>query len=728
MGANIVVATLLVVAQTPSPDSTTPPYSSPDVQHLVERAMARRHAGDSAVADYRARIHYRLTVALGRRRWAQAPAAAVEEQVADVQWQRPNDLRVDVVGRRSLARSQDLQLSSVWDRPWFVPRAVDDSVRIFSDEFPATGALHPLAATGPEWYRYTLSSGLSVAPGQGRALRLLRVDVTPRRTGPALIAGQMWIDSATADVVRLTFRYVGTGLWVKPDGTTRSDSSSARRRNAFANQIVSIDADLEYGLQDARYWMPHRQVILGRVRIPVVSDLVIPFSAVTTFEDFEINTGRPVAFELPLPAEGDSIGRRETREARRDSLRAERRRGDRRAADSLRSWNYADRWGGGRYELHRPSNDSLGRFRGWADSLSLEADPVDARRARAAEADLAHLAESLPDSLTGIRARGIAFERLTDAFRYDRVQGYSLGLGYRVRMPVSFAALYGTARYGFSDDRVTGRLSLIRDAPEGRLVLSGYRDVTNVDPFAPAHGIGNTLNAIFVAHDDGDYALGHGAGASYETSLHTGLELNLGVRYERQTTVTTAASSGVNDFLGGSGVFPPNAAVDPGHFAGGHARLSGTGAFRWHLAADVIGGEGTTTGRLYGELRRGVGRRRGLTVRLKGGVATSPTLRQSAFRLGGIGTVRGQDYGVRRGQAFWAAQVDVTPVPGRLRPVLFVDAGQAGRAGSLFSGRMLAGAGVGLSVFGGLLRFDLSKSITPDRGRVRFDILVQGVR
>ncbi len=353
---------------------------------------------------------------------------------------------------------------------------------------------------------------------------------------------------------------------------------------------------------------------------------------------------------------------------------------------------------------------------------------MDARRARAAESDLARLAERLPDSLTGTRAHGIAYERLTDAFRYDRVQGYSLGLGYRVRVPVSFAALYGTVRYGFSDDRVTGRLSFIRDAPEGRLAVSGYRDVTNVDPFAPAHSIGNTLNAIFVAHDDGDYVLAHGAAVSYETSIRTGLELNLGVRYERQTTVATAAASGVNDFLGGSGLFPENGPADPGHFVGGSARLSGTGAFRWHLAADVLGGEGTTTGRLYGELRRSVGRRRGLTARLKAGVATSPTLRQSAFRLGGIGTVRGQEYGVRRGQAFWAAQLDVTPVPGRLRPVLFVDAGQAGGAGSLFAGRMLAGAGVGLSVFGGLLRFDLSKSITPDRGRVRFDIVVQGAR
>ena len=75
-----------------------------------------------------------------------------------------------------------------------------------------------------------------------------------------------------------------------------------------------------------------------------------------------------------------------------------------------------------------------------------------------------------------------------------------------------------------------------------------------------------------------------------------------------------------------------------------------------------------------------------------------PTPRQSEFRLGGIGTVRGHGYGERRGQAFWATQVDVAPVKGRLRPVLFVDAGQAGGAEGLLSGKIMAGAGVGLHV------------------------------
>ena len=441
-----------------------------------------------------------------------------------------------------------------------------------------------------------MPSGLSVTPGGGGSLRLIRVDVTPRRTGPALIAGQMWIDSATAEVVRLTFRYVGTGLWVRPDSATRSDSSSARRINSLANQIVSIDADLEYGLQDARYWMPRRQVISGRVRIPLVSDVVIPFRAVTTFEDFEINTGRPIAFDAAaaghrrsrLPA-GDARG-----PPRLASRGAPRRRDDA-GADSLRSWSYADRWAGGRYELHRPSNDSLGRFDGLARLALARRRPgrgATARervRVRAGPAGGEHCPIRSPaGGRTGSRTSGSPMPFGTIGCRGCRSASV-IGCGCRVW---TSPALYGTARYGFSDDRVTGRLSLVRDAPDGRLIVSGYRDVVNVDPFAPAPGIGNTLNALFVAHDDGDYALVHGGSAGYETSLRTGLELAVGARYERQTSVAGEASSEVNDFLGGSGVFPPNAPVDEGRFVGGHVRLSGTGDFRWQATADVLGGEG----------------------------------------------------------------------------------------------------------------------------------------
>jgi hemolysin activation/secretion protein len=132
---------------------------------------------------------------------------------------------------------------------------------------------------------------------------------------------------------------------------------------------------------------------------------------------------------------------------------------------------------------------------------------------------------------------------------------------------------------------------------------------------------------------------------------------------------------------------------------------------------------------VFGDLHQSIGGDRGVTLRVKAGIATSPTLQQSQFRLGGLATVRGFEYGARRGQAFWAAQLDVSPLKGRLKPVAFVDAGQAARPGDLFSSKALAGAGVGLSIFNGALRFDLSHPLTPDiGGKVQFDIVVQTVR
>jgi hypothetical protein len=733
MGANFLALLLSATVLQFSPPDTTSPYSTADVQQLVERAMARRRASDSAVADYQATIRYRLSVGIGRRIWSKVPATAVEEQVARVQWRHPNDLRVDVVGRRYRSRRSDLELSSIWARPWFVPRGVDDSVRIFSNRFPATGALHPLSAAGPVWYRYAITGDLTVTPSLGDTLRLFRVQVTPRRTGPALIAGQMWIDSASAEVVRLTFRYLGTALWVRPeDGREAPDSAKARRLNTRVSRILSVDADLEYGRQDGRYWMPRRQVIAGLARLPLASDLVIPFQATTTFEDYAINSGRPIVFELPLLDQlglsRDSV--RKLRRARLDSLQAARRTQLGGTPDSLRAWDYAGRWPGGRYELHRPSNATLNRYDEWPDSLSFEADPADDRRLLEVETDLARLTEELPDSMTGVQAHGVGYERLSDALRYDRVQGLSLGLGYRVRVPgISFSSLHGTVRYGVSDERVTGRLTFVRDAPGGQLTVGGYRDVADVDPFSSGRSLGNTLNAVFVAHDDADYMLAEGGAVSFEASLRTGLDLVVSGRVEREESVAREATSNVNDFLGGDGVFPENSPVDEGTFGGASARLVHTGATRWSLAADVLGGEPGTTGRFYGDFRADVGDRTGATLRLKAGVATSPALQQSLFRLGGQATVRGFDYGTHRGRSFWAAQLDLAPVRGRLRPVAFVDAGQTGDPGDLLSSTVLAGAGAGISLFSGALRFDVSHSLTPDTGsKLRFDIIVQAPR
>ena len=99
----VVLATLS--AQAPQPDSAAT-FANRPTEVLVGRAIARHHSQDSAVIDYRARLRYRLSFSLGKRRWARIPIASVEEQEALVHWRHPNDIKVDVAGRRARARSE----------------------------------------------------------------------------------------------------------------------------------------------------------------------------------------------------------------------------------------------------------------------------------------------------------------------------------------------------------------------------------------------------------------------------------------------------------------------------------------------------------------------------------------------------------------------------------------------------------------------------------------------
>ena len=75
----VVLATLSAQAPQSNPAAT---FADRPTETLVRRAIARHHSQDSAVTDYRARLRYRLSFSLGKRRWARIPIASVEEQEA----------------------------------------------------------------------------------------------------------------------------------------------------------------------------------------------------------------------------------------------------------------------------------------------------------------------------------------------------------------------------------------------------------------------------------------------------------------------------------------------------------------------------------------------------------------------------------------------------------------------------------------------------------------------
>jgi hypothetical protein len=320
----------------------------------------------------------------------------------------------------------------------------------------------------------------------------------------------------------------------------------------------------------------------------------------------------------------------------------------------------------------------------------------------------------------------LAYERLSDALRYDRVQGLSVGLGYRLPLPGSrLATAYATIRYGVSDERVTWRLSLQRELPQGRVAVSGYHELANVDPFSEGHTISNTLNALIAGHDNGDYADVQGGSLVWETAIASTLELAISGRLERQRTVERVAHSAINDFLGGTGIFPPNSPVHQATFAGATARIAGVGKVKWSLTLDVLGETERSTARVFGDLSRRFGLLPSISFSLKGGAGGEPSLPQTLFRLGGLGTVRGFEYATVQGPAFWAAQLELGVGRGRVRPLAFLDAGQAARFTDFGSTPALVAGGMGLSVLRGLIRFELSRPISGNSSRkLRFDIVL----
>ncbi|MDH4131793.1 MAG: hypothetical protein OEV95_08285, partial [Gemmatimonadota bacterium] len=140
---------LLLLAALAAPSDTTV-FADSATRLMVERGMARHSAQDSLVRDYTATFHYRISYGIGRRRWAEVPNVAAEEQAGRLQWSQPNDLRVEILGRRSAARSQDFRIRNVLNEPWFIPRTLSDSLRVFGNDVPERPAIHPLSPGGPE--------------------------------------------------------------------------------------------------------------------------------------------------------------------------------------------------------------------------------------------------------------------------------------------------------------------------------------------------------------------------------------------------------------------------------------------------------------------------------------------------------------------------------------------------------------------------------------------------
>ncbi len=705
-------------------------YADSATALLIARARERHRQQDAAVHDYQATLVTRTDASFGRGAFARLLPIAVDEQKSELSWQAPNDVKVVTVGRRFRTAFRNADIEARWSRPWFVPRFLGDSIRLLSGEdFPERAAVHPLSAGADQFYRYAIDDSMTlVLPG--RSVRAIGVRVTPIRAEGSLIAGELWLDAETAETVRLSFVFVGNRLWTDSIGPTRGDTAKADRSAALVQRILRVSADLEYGLYEQRFWLPYRQAVTLDVELPWFKNLVIPVHFITTFDEVRVNRRVPVVLATLPPDTTRRTGRHRHGAATTrcgdssvvgDSADAK---VDRSRLDCIT----VGAWTGGRFEIDIPRDSLLLAYSGWSDSLQFDLSGADADRIEDFRREVAGILEHLPDSLTGQRRFGVAFDRLTDIWRYNRAEGASLGLGYEWRPGLPFVAVLAKARYAFTDRRLQGSIALRRDGPTARWEVVAFREMRDADPLAPGLTFSNSMLSLFLARDDGDYVFMQGAEARYQRPVGRGADLTAQLRLAEESPPAHLAHAGFNELLGGTGAFAANGPVVAGRYAVASVEVGGGGEaivpFGWR-----VGVEGTAGKRAQG---RGwvaaTGRSElvgALDLRMSGwaGVGGGDSIPQRDFRLGGLRTLRGYPAGAFRGGSAWAASVDLGLSRRVLSPVLFVDAGQAAPRLLRYAGQPAFAFGAGVSLLGGVARLDAARPVAPKAAwRVNFTL------
>jgi len=217
-------------------------WDDPRTMALVERATKGRaeQLADSTLVDYRATAHGYLTflVQLGQG-FPDPPSVVKSDELAlQVYWRAPDLSKQIIEGRRdTLLLPTDIRyhqdhLGIVQNNfPNFIRLGEGDEVR----DVP-----HPLSADGLHLYDFAIRDSLAIRLG-GQNRFVYEVAVRPRDESAARIVGAVYIDTASAQVVRMAFAFTHAAYLDK--------------------ELEDISIVLENALVADRYWLPYRQDI-----------------------------------------------------------------------------------------------------------------------------------------------------------------------------------------------------------------------------------------------------------------------------------------------------------------------------------------------------------------------------------------------------------------------------------------------------------------------------------
>ena len=711
---------------------------------LVRLAQARHQIQSLRLAGYRAKVFTRMEGHVAAGRFGPGWTVFKYETAARLHWARSGDIKVDIEGARmagtrmpGFARDQMAAFfEDIFSRDvWFIPSSIGDEITLLG--LPDAAALHPFARGAEQYYRYEITDSLRISHPH-RTVRIMSLRVEPRdpsmldrfdgerrrwrreREPWSFFSGRLWIDADSLDVVRLTGAFVGEHIW--------EDDPDAPR-------LVNLEADVEYGLHQNRYWLPHRQVLSAHWVFKYLPGADLVGSGITTLSDYEIDLAESeIAFVHEEPGFRDPTPWAQIRF-----------RNERGSGQVFGRWFCPNAWDfdhgvgpsdprcggssvttvgvaadGSLWEINLPTLDSLQSF-DFGDEWGEAADLASTQSLENSMREIAaQVTGSSAAELYTQPVRGVDWQHVYNAVGYNRVQGPSIGGGYQWDLWPAYTTLHLNARYGFADRHLLGSGTWRRDGVGGRFELSAYRAVQDVEPWTDGTGVGNSLKALVFGHDDADYYLAPlGLGVSYRGYAGWFKDGHVSVTFEREQTMQRASSSPIG------GTFQLNPAIVEGNYARGTLSKSWyvgfSGQTRLTLGAEGLLSADSVSGRFWGAAYLPYNTQRAIaSLRLRAGAVVGSRLPQMDYRVGGPSTVRGYVYGLETGRTFWSAQGDLEWVVSQWwSPVVFADVGAVD-----FSETPLVGVGGGVSLLSGWARLDLAQGLTGD-GRLRFDVVLQ---
>ena len=181
------------------------------------------------------------------------------------------------------------------------------------------------------------------------------------------------------------------------------------------------------------------------------------------------------------------------------------------------------------------------------DSLPFDVRAVSDAEVRKVQEEAQSLVRA--QALRRPQALTLAAGGISDFVRFDRVEGFAVGLGLASRFGAGFGAR-GTARYGIDDREVKGSLGLDWQSPEWGLRLFGLRDFRDAGDVDERSRIINSIAAQEFGSDDTDPYGVQAVGIGLDSRAFDGLRVRLDASLERQRPLAIHA-------LPASGTFDP---------------------------------------------------------------------------------------------------------------------------------------------------------------------------